>query len=50
MPISLKVTPESNTFDCELLGTEFIESINFSMWSDDELRKLVDKLIREHKS
>lgn len=50
MPISLEVTPEGNAFDCKLLGTEFIEPINFSMWSDDELGKLVDKLIREHKS
>lgn len=50
MPICLKITPEGNAFDCELLRTEFIKPINFPMWPDDELRKLVDKLFREHKN
>lgn len=50
MSKSLKVRTRCNAFDSKFLRSKFIKSIYLSMWSDDVLGKLVDKLIREHKA
>lgn len=50
LPHSLEVTIKGIILDSYLFTAEFVQPIDLSMWTDYDLRELMDELLRKHRT